>query len=214
MKYFLHDTSAFADEKITQLYMEFGFEGLGLFYTILERLAMQEKPMQEEVIKQQLYIGKRLEKQLKFMYKIGILSSKDGEVFSETLLNFSEKYQIKKEKTRIKVAEWRAKQGDVTSYTTVTEGLRNQPVTTVKISKVKESKVKKYIKKKLQPPLCVDVNDFIKEKELNIDGEYYLNSRTESKWIKVNNRPVLNWKLDIQNAAKSGKWPTKPVRLT
>ena len=59
-----------------------------------------------------------------------------------------------------------------------------------------------------------DINNYIIEKELNIDGEYYLNSRTESKWIKANNKPVLNWKLDIQNAAKSGKWPTKPVRLT
>lgn len=135
MKYFLHDTRAFADEKITLLFMEFGYEGLGLFYTILERLAMQEKPIAEEVIKTQLYIKKKLQKQLDFMYKIDLLSLRNGDVFSETLLNFAEKYQIKKEKTRKKVAEWRAKQEDVTSYKPVTERLRNH-------RKVKESKVK------------------------------------------------------------------------
>ena len=45
MKYFLHDTSSFDDEKITELYLEFGYEGLGLFYTTLEKLAKQEKKM-------------------------------------------------------------------------------------------------------------------------------------------------------------------------
>lgn len=41
MKYYLHDTSAFLDEKITELYINFGYEGLGLFYTILEKIAFQ-----------------------------------------------------------------------------------------------------------------------------------------------------------------------------
>ena len=45
MKYFLHDSNAFNDEKITELYINFGYEGLGLFYTILEKLASQEKPV-------------------------------------------------------------------------------------------------------------------------------------------------------------------------
>ena len=145
MKYFLHDTNAFADEKVTLLYMEFGYEGVGLFFTILERLARQEKPVAEEVLKTQLYIGKRLQKQLNFMYKIDILSLRNGDVFSETLLNFSEKYQIKKEKTRKKVAEWRAKQDTVTSYTSVTEGLRNH--LKVKKSKVKEENIKEVTEK-------------------------------------------------------------------
>lgn len=140
MKYFLHDTNARNDEKVTLLFINFGYEGLGLFYSILEILGSQEKPVNELVLKSQLKIGKRLEKHLNFMYKIEILSLKNGDVFNENLLNFSEKYQIKKEKTRKKVSEWREKQTDtntVTSY--VPES--NQPK--VKESKVKESKVNK-----------------------------------------------------------------------
>ena len=54
MKYYLHDTNSFDDEKITELYINFGYEGLGLFYTILEKLAKQEKPVKEIVLKKQL----------------------------------------------------------------------------------------------------------------------------------------------------------------
>lgn len=135
MKYFLHDTSAFDDEKITELYLNFGYEGLGLFYTCLEKIGKQEKPVKTEILKAQLRIGKRLEKCWLFMEQIGLLSSNNGETFNKQLLNYSEKYQIKKEKTREKVSEWRKKQQDtenVTGYVPVS----NPP-------KVKESKVNK-----------------------------------------------------------------------
>ena len=103
MKYFLHDTNSFDDEKITELFLNFGYEGLGLFYTTLEKIGKQEKPVKTTVLKAQLKVGKRLEKCWKFMEEIGLLSSNNGDTFNKQLLNFSETYQIKKEKTRIKV---------------------------------------------------------------------------------------------------------------
>jgi hypothetical protein len=139
MKYFLHDTSAIDDEKVTELFMKFGYEGVGLFYVTLEKLAKQEKPVKTNILKAQLKVGKRLEKCWNFMEQIGIISSNNGETFNKQLLNFSESYQIKKEKTREKVKQWRNKQedtGSVTSYVPVS----NLPK--VKESKVKESKVK------------------------------------------------------------------------
>jgi len=135
MKYFLHDTSAFDDEKISELFINFGYEGLGLFYTALEKIGKQEKPIKTDVLKSQLRIGKRLLKCWSFIEQIGLISSTNGESFNEQLLNFSEKYQIKKEKTREKVSEWRKKQTvieNVTDYKTVSNH-----------SKVKESKVNK-----------------------------------------------------------------------
>ena len=133
MKYYLHDTNSFDDEKITELYLNFGYEGLGLFYTSLEKMAKQEKPIKTAILKAQLKVGKRLNKCWNFMEEIGIISSNNGETFNKQLLNFSEMYQIKKEKTRVKVSEWRERQADkekVTSY----EPVSNSP-------KVKESKV-------------------------------------------------------------------------
>ena len=133
MKYFLHDTSAFQDEKITELFMAYGYEGLGLFYTILEKLAHQEKPVKTAVLKQQLSVGKKLERCWAFLEETGLISSNNGETFNDNLLKFSEKYQVSKEKTRERVARFRENQAvtkDVTRYDRVSNAL-----------KVKESKV-------------------------------------------------------------------------
>ena len=161
MKYYLHDTNSFDDEKVTELFMKFGYEGLGLFYTLLEKIAKQEKPVKTSVLKSQLKVGKRLEKCWNFMEEIDIISSNNGETFNKQLLNFSEKYQIKKEKTRIKVSEWREKQTDkkdVTSYVPVS----NLPK--VKESKVKESKgIKKGSEIKISVPSKEDFLDLVIE---------------------------------------------------
>ena len=117
MRYFPHDCSAFDDEKIQQLYMRFGYEGLGLFYTILEKVAKQEKPVKTEVLKHQLFVRKRLEKCWQFMEEIGIISSSNGETFNENVLNNSEKYLIKKEKTRERVLQFRDREKDTKNVT-------------------------------------------------------------------------------------------------
>jgi len=156
MKYFLHDTSSFDDEKITELYLKFGYEGLGLFYTMLEKIARQEKPIKTEVLKSQLHVGKKLEKCWNFMEEIGLISSSNGDTFNERLLNFSETYEIKKENTRKRVSEWRERQKDiknVTSYVPVS----NAP-------KVKLSKVKK--EKEEEKEIFLSKSEIQKEKEI------------------------------------------------
>lgn len=85
MKYFLHDTNAFQDEKITELFMAHGYEGLGLFYSILEKLAHQEKPVKTAVLKQQLLVGKKLEKCWSFLESLQLISSNNGETFNARL---------------------------------------------------------------------------------------------------------------------------------
>jgi hypothetical protein len=143
MKYFLHDTNSFQDEKITMLFMEYGYEGLGLFYTLLEKIGLQEKPIKTEVLKRQLQVGRKLEKCWSFLEEIGLISSSNGETFNERILSYSETYQIKNQKTLERVRKFRLKQSEnqedtenVTRYETVTKRERNAP-------KVKESKVNK-----------------------------------------------------------------------
>lgn len=138
MKYYLHDTNSFDDEKITELYLKFGFEGLGLFYTALEKIAKQEKPVKTEVLKAQLNIKKRLNKCWNFIEEIGLISSINGESFNEKLLNYSEKYKIKKEKNRKKISEWRKNQNDIKSVTSYEQKCNPDKV---KESKVKENKI-------------------------------------------------------------------------
>jgi len=98
MKYFLHDTNAFNDEKITELFINFGYEGVGLFFTILEKLALQEKPIKTIVLKKQLNIGKKLNRCWNFMEDLDIITSINGKTFNKNLLMFCEKYKNNKNK--------------------------------------------------------------------------------------------------------------------
>lgn len=141
MKYFLHDSNSFNDEKITELYLEYGYEGLGLFYTILEKLALQEKPIKTKVLKHQLNIGKKLEKVWAFIEEKDLISSNNGETFNKQLLNFSKKYQVSKEKNAKRISEWRDNQSVIENVTR-SELVRNAcKVKLSKVNKVKESKV-------------------------------------------------------------------------
>jgi len=117
MKYFLHDSSSFEDEKISILFMEFGYEGLGLFYTILEKLAKQEKPINTKVLKMQLKVGKKLEKCWSFMEEIGIISSNNGETFNKRLIKFGESMDKKRENTSKRVSQYRDNQKDAENVT-------------------------------------------------------------------------------------------------
>ena len=142
MKYYLHDTSAIEDEKVSELFMQFGYEGVGLFYVILEKIGKQEQPIKTNVLKSQLSVGKKLGKCWEFMEQIGLISSNNGETFNKQLLNFSEKYQIKKEKTAERVAKWRKDQAlkdNVTPYVQNSNSPKEKEIEVKEINKNKEA---------------------------------------------------------------------------
>jgi hypothetical protein len=210
MKYFLHDTSSFDDEKITELFLAFGYEGLGLFYTALEKLAKQEKPIKTEVLKAQLKVGKKLSKCWNFMESIGLISSNNGETFNEQLLNFSEKYAIKKEKNRKLISEWREKQAIAKSVMHY-ENFCND-------DKVKESKINNKLnvkekEKEFTPPTIDEVKNYISEKGYSIDAEHFVAYYESNGW-KVGKNKMKDWKAAIITWSKNDKQRTnnfKPI---
>jgi len=192
MKYYLHDSNAFQDEKITELFINFGYEGLGLFYTILEKLASQEKPIKTDVLKHQLKVGKRLEKCWSFMEALQIISSNNGETFNKQLLNFSEKYKIKSEKNAKRISQWREKQS-ITENVTRYESVRN--TSKVNRSKVKEIEVNKYTD---------EIKNFTAEltKFFNIDLISKLSQSDKINWIDTIDKLI---KLDKYSKAEIEK---------
>lgn len=113
--------------------MAYGYEGVGLFYCILEKIALQEQPVKTDVLKKQLFVGKKLEKCWKYLEEIDLISSNNAETFNKQLLNFSEKFKIKKEKNRERISKWRENQDDKKNVTRY-ESVRNN-------DKVNKSKV-------------------------------------------------------------------------
>jgi hypothetical protein len=185
MKYFLHDTASFEDEKISELFINYGYEGLGLFYTLIEKMARQEKPIKTSVLKHQCKVGKRLEKCWSFLEEIDLISSNNGETFNKQLLNFSEKYQIKKEKNAKRISQWRDKQA-LAENVTHSERSCNNP-------KVKKSKVNIYIPE-IDEVIKYFLENGYKAEAARNAWKYY----DESSWIDSNGKKVLNWKQKMR----------------
>ena len=140
MKYFLHDSAAMQDEKVTKLFIEFGYTGTGLFFAVLEKIAYSESPIEDEILRFQLKIkGKKLNQIYDFLFKIELLFMQNDKVFNENVLKVAEKYKINKEKNRKRVLEWRKNQED-TENVTHYEQIRNNDVTLA--NKTKENKTK------------------------------------------------------------------------
>jgi hypothetical protein len=199
MKYFLHDTNSFNDDKITELYIKFGYEGLGLFYTILEKFANQEKPIKTIVLKKQLNIGKKLEKCWNFLEELQLIQSDNGESFNERILNFAGKYKIKSEKNAERVAQWRDKQAvtnNVTHYTDVT--LQDCNIDKVKEIKVKESKVG-FVR-----PELFEVQNYFEELGNVNEADGFFNYYESNGW-KVGKNPMKDWKAASRNWIKNSK---------
>lgn len=193
MKYYLHDSSSFNDEKITELYLEFGYEGLGLFYTILEKLAMQEKPIKTKVLKHQLNVGKKLDKVWQFIEEIDLISSNNGETFNKQLLNFSQKYQVSKEKNAKRIAEWRENQ-QVSENVTRSELVSNAPkVNKSKVKLIKVNNIKDFeffwetYNKKIDRVKCEKIWDKLTLEEINkitLSVQKYVEANSDSQFRK------------------------------
>ncbi|MGA9651917.1 hypothetical protein [Pedobacter sp.] len=173
MKYFLHDSGSFDDEKVSMLFIEYGYEGLGLFYTILEKLAKQEKPINTRVLKMQLKVGKKLEKCWSYMEEIDLISSNNGETSNKRILKFSESIDEKRNKTAKRVYQHRENQRDTEDVTRYND-VSNAPNSTVHNNTVIDNKLSisptpileevKDQKKKFVAPTEEEVKLYIQEK--------------------------------------------------
>ena len=196
MKYFLHDTNSFNDEKISELFIEFGYEGLGLFYSILEKIAQQEKPVKTSVLKHQLKVGKKLERCWKFMESLGIISSNNGETFNVRLLSYSEKYQIKKENNRKRVLQFRENEEDTKNVTHYNQDCNAPKVKESKVNKSKVNRIQAFVK-----PTLAELADMFTERE---QAEKMYNYYESNGW-KVGKNPMKDWKAAARNWIKNQK---------
>jgi hypothetical protein len=153
------------------------------------------------------------------METIDIISSNNGETFNKQLLNYSEKYKIKKEKNLKRISQWRINQ-DVTENVTHYQSVRNADKE--KKSKVNISKVnildsafdewwniydKKISKEKAISKWNILTND---EKQLALKiVQEYVNSTPDKTFRKdpttyLNNKS-FNDEIIIRNATTSYK---------
>jgi hypothetical protein len=186
MRYFPHPTDMGDNAELSLLLYRFGYEGIGLYYTILERLLKNENPIKTEVLKSQLKVGKRLEKCWAFMEEIGIISTKNGETFSKLSENFLETFRNNREKNRNKVSEWRIRQGsdkNVTSYKAVT----NQNVTPLELKVKVKLKEEEENKQKKLPEVASQHSDALPL------ADHFLSTLPELIAVKISLADKVKW---------------------
>jgi hypothetical protein len=142
------------------------------------------------------------------MESLGILSSNNGETFNKQLLNFSEKYQIKKEKTREKVSQWRSNQQNAESVTDY--------VPICNPSKGKESKVniKEEGKSELHspPPPFEMVNNFFIENGYSNAQRFYT-FYSEKNWTDTHGNKVNDWQKKARLGWFKSDAKTQPTEV-
>jgi hypothetical protein len=136
MRYFQHKSDAIQDEKLMKLFVNCGYEGIGLYWTALEKLAKLETPIEESILKKMLFMSKRLEKTWEIIKSLELFHLENGEIFCESLMKYAGKYEIKKEKIRERIKKFREQRVDneedaknVTRYTQESNAPCNADVT-------------------------------------------------------------------------------------
>lgn len=185
--------------------MHHGYEGLGLYYVILEKIASAEKPIKTSVLKHQLKVGKKLEKIWKFMESLEIISSNNGETFEEKCLNNAEKYKKKSEKNAKRVSQFRENQDVAKNVMHYTEECNADKLNESKLNTINKINSKGN-SSRFAPPSQEMVQEYaieISKGSINAP-EDFVNYYASNGW-KVGKNPMKDWKAGYRNWTKNEK---------
>ena len=195
--YFPHDANARNDEKILELRSEFGAEGYGVYWMLIEMMR-EESEYKLSLLKLSgislacAIDRKKLTDIIVFCVseEIGLFVSADDFFWSESLLRRMEKV----DELRAKRSEWgkqgaQAKHKPSTSQASVKQTKLNQ----TKLNQTKDIK---------KPPSFSQILDYIQEKSLNVNGKDFFNYYTADSdprkhWIDAKGNRVKSWKQKI-----------------
>jgi hypothetical protein len=101
--YFSHDANAHIDDKILELRSEYGWEGYGIFWVLIEILRSQSDYSYERSKMAGLSIATAKPKDWLILYidyciELGLFVEKDGDFYSESLMNRMEQIDEKRKK--------------------------------------------------------------------------------------------------------------------
>ena len=82
LNYFRHDASASQDSRLLRLRAKHGYEGIGVYWHVIETLYLNEGAMEEESV---LSLFDRNTNVIHYCVEVGLLVSRDGMYFSERL---------------------------------------------------------------------------------------------------------------------------------
>lgn len=172
--YFSHDFNARNDIKLQELLRKMGYEGLGLYWCIVEMLYEQEGKIKLTQCDSIAYAMRTDINKIKQL--IDVVFEKNNEFFwSNSVLNRIKMRKEKSNKAKISIMNRWGNEPKKRNTTTNTNVIRTYDKrNTIKESKVKESKVNK--------------NKINKEKEIKEKENYSLKSLTDNEFLEISRK--------------------------
>lgn len=201
--YFSHDSNARNDDKILELRAQYGWEGYGVYWAIIEILRDSSDycyPSNAKAgLSLSLNIGKAdLEKYLNKMFEVGLLEEKNGCFYSESLMKRMEEIDEKRRK--------RAAAGRLggTAKAMLQQKSSNATANPSKESKVKEKKVKEF-----KPPTLDEFVLYFTESGYHkAQAEKAYRHYSIGNWHDAQGKKVKNWKQKVNN-----NWFTEQAKV-
>lgn len=196
--YFSHDSNALTDTKILNMRADYGLEGYGLYWAIIEMMRNEEDYQLEfskntfRAIKTLTNTTIDIEKYIKDCiedYKL--FQQQDEKFYSNSLLK---RMLIKDKKSAI------AREKAQKRWNSNAIDMQEQcPSNANKEKEIKENKIKNKRKeeKEFVPPSLEDVKKYVLDKKLSVEAEQFYNFFTEGNWIDSKGNKVKNWKQKI-----------------
>jgi hypothetical protein len=213
--YFSHDANAHIDDKILELRSEYGWEGYGIFWVLIEILRSQSDYSYERSKMAGLSIATAKPKDwlieyIDYCIDLGLFVEKDGEFYSESLMirmeQIDEKRRKRAEAGRLGgIAKAKAKQKPSNAVAKPSKEKKR------KESKTKESKEKELLVRELT--FYESLKDFTKEHSKEMIRQFYdywrepnksgskMRWETETTW-NLNLR-IYRWANNNFNSSKS-----------
>ena len=179
--YFSHDYTARSDEKIKNLIYDFGYEGYGIYWSLIEELYQNANALRTNY--KRIAFDMRVdENTIKSIIENFDLFIVENEFFGSLSVQRRLDMRIDKSSKARESAQKRWAK-DANALPTQSEG------NAIKESKVKESKIKRFIK-----PTIED----IKKEFPNFNAEHFYNYYESNGWMIGRNK-MKEWKASVKN---------------
>lgn len=206
--YFSHDANSRTDPKILSMMLDYGIEGYGMFWIVVENLREQSNYK----LKQDKTTWRALAMQMhKTVDEVKVFITdciKEYELFindetffySESLLRrMNKKDEITQKRKDAANARWKDK-NNASDMQMHSKSNANDMQLDAKESKLNKGNKEKKV---FIPPTFIEVEKYILEKQYVVDPKFFLDYFEAREWINANGKPVASWKGTIVTWNKS-----------
>jgi hypothetical protein len=196
--YFDHDYNARNDQKILELRAEYGWNGYGIYFGLIEVLCESSGEIKRGALGG-LSLGlsidkKMLQEMLDFMVSIDLLHEENGVIYSDRV-NEHLAY-------RTMLSEAGKRGGRPLKKATLNPPLSPPESSKGEESKEEESKVKK--SKVFTKPTILEIKEYCKERNNSIDAEKFFDYQEARGWILKGCKTIMkDWKATVRTWEKN-----------